>query len=197
MKSTNFDRLQDSAHRVNSGRQGKRTACAPRMLLAVALMGGCAIRAGTLEPSGAPGSAGSPEAAPAAAAPDFPMSGGTSLAQAEPISRGSTIEGVVWKEQPRYYRIQLGQGEELKMIWYTQIISSSGSGAGLNPVLAVLDEMGGKLMESMEATYATTAQNRFDRAEINYFASRTGPVFIQIDCTKCYEARIHYKLVVE
>jgi len=130
------------------------------------------------------------------AAPEVPTSGGASMDAAEPVNRGDTIEGWVSKDQPRFYRLQIDQPGELRLSWYTQIMTDRGQGAGANPMLFILDENGGKMVERMEATYATTGTGNYDQEDVSLAVPSVGTVVLQVDCQNCGDQMVHYKLVI-
>src|SRR5262245_12255401 len=54
----------------------------------------------------------------------YPSSGGPTLAQAQRVDLGTTVEGVASKDQRRFYAVRLRAGQTLEMTWYSQIIAS-------------------------------------------------------------------------
>jgi hypothetical protein len=145
-------------------------------------------------------SASAAQAAQAPAAAQAPpaarTSGGTSIAGAEPVARGDTVEGVVSAGAPRYYRIELRRGEELDLTWLTRVDTRGPSG-GANPRLNILDAMGGTLLSRMEATYATAGTDRWEREDVLYAHAVAGPAVIQVECGLCGAVAVHYRIVVE
>lgn len=127
---------------------------------------------------------------------EVPTSGGTSMENAELIAPGAAIEGWTARDQPRFYRLDVAELGELRLTWYTRIMTDRGQGAGVNPVLYLLDANGGKLAERMEATYATTGTGNFDQETIPV-PMGNAPVFLQVDCQSCGDERVHYKIVLE
>jgi hypothetical protein len=140
--------------------------------------------------------AAAPSASAAQAPPAARTSGGTSIAGAEPVARGDTVEGVVSAGAPRYYRIELRRGEELDLTWLTRVDTRGPSG-GANPRLNILDAMGGTLLSRMEATYATAGTDRWEREDVLYAHAVAGPAVIQVECGLCGAVAVHYRIVVE
>jgi hypothetical protein len=158
------------------------------LLLLSVVLAGCSVRnASTPPPTG-------PEAVGRGG---IPTSGGTSIESAEPVSADTAIEGTVSADQRRYYRLDIESGTMLPISWYTRILTERGSGAGINPVLRILDAQGGNLVERMEATYATVGTGNFDQEQLSFTLPGSGPWFLQVECTRCGVETVHYKITLQ
>jgi len=131
-----------------------------------------------------------------APAPQVPTTGGASMETAEPIAMGSTMEGWASKDQQRWYRIDMAQPGELRFSLFTQIMANRGQGAGVGPMVYIVNSQGGKLNQWMAATYATSGTGNFDQIDASVAVPQTGAIYIQIDCQDCGAEMVHYKIVI-
>lgn len=134
-------------------------------------------------------SQGTPPASPAEAAAAPGSSGGTSVDAAEPVTRGQTVTGVVVDDQPRYYRIDLAEGESLELGFYTQISENTG-----NATITVLDANGGSLKEQMVTVSQTTD---WDVNQVEFTAEAAGPYVVRAACYKCLTKQVRYRIAFE
>lgn len=168
-----------------------------RSLLGLFILGATAAGCATVETAARnlpplTGSAGG-----AAAAVTLPTSGGTTFSAAQAIRKGETVEGTVREGEPRFYQLQLTRGETVTAMFYSRIaLTGTYSGPRQLPVIAFLDPNGGVLKSTMTSTGETIGKGGFDRAELQYTASRAGPVLFRVDCEECGQ-RLHYRLAIQ
>ena len=135
---------------------------------------------------------------PAAPTADVPSSGGATLATAQSIGRGTTIEGWSAQGHPRYYRVEPSGSGEVSGTLYVQIMGNEGPSSGLLGMLWILGLDAAVRDQYGLAVYQTQASGRSDRVDFSPRIPSSEPFIIHFDCEKCLaEYAVYYKLVIK
>jgi hypothetical protein len=121
----------------------------------------------------------------------YPTSGGATLDTAEPISLGTTIEGVVNESSPRYYRFEAEAGRTETFTVYTELTKKEMGGANVKVQLLALD--GEKLAGTMTATYAPHNTPEMNKDVFVHTFAKAEPVILLVTGD---DNSAHYKIVL-